>query len=303
MDLTLVVLAAGLSTRYGRMKQLEPVGPSGEALMDYGIYDALRARFNRVVIVTRPELQKALREHVVEVFGDSLAVVFAYQELSDVPDDFAVPATRRKPWGTGHAVLAARATVAEPFVAINADDFYGADAYEALAGHLRESHESTGTEVAAAGYTLRDTLSPHGGVSRAVCEVDETGYLLRVTEVKQIEAVNSVLAGVTVAGERLPLTGEETISMNIWAATTAAFPLLWKEFERFLARHGSDTDTEFLLSTAVNDLIASGRGRVKVLPASGPWLGVTFQDDRPRVVTKLKQLVDAGLYPHRLTLP
>jgi hypothetical protein len=303
MDLTLVVLAAGLSTRYGRVKQLEPVGPSGEALMDYGIYDALRAGFNRVVIVTRPELEESLREHVVGVFGDSLAVAFAYQEVEDVPDDFAVPATRRKPWGTGHAVLAARAVVGEPFVVINADDFYGADAYAALAGHLRETQEAAGLEFAAAGYTLRETLSPHGGVSRAVCQVDEAGYLLRVTEVKQIEAANSGLAGVTVAGEHFPLTGAETISMNIWAATPTSFPLLWQEFARFLERHGSDPDAEFLLSTSVNDLIASGRGRVKVLPASGPWLGVTFQDDRPRVVAKLEQLVDAALYPRRLTLP
>lgn len=303
MDLTLVVLAAGLSTRYGRVKQLEPVGPSGEALMDYGIYDALRAGFNRVVLVTRPELEKALREHVVGVFGDSLAVAFVYQELDDVPDGFAVPRTRRKPWGTGHAVLAARSAVAEPFVAINADDFYGADAYAALAGHLRRGREVAGLEFAAAGYMLRDTLSPHGGVSRAVCEVDQAGYLLRVTEVKQIEAVDSRLAGVTVAGERFPLTGAEAISMNIWAATPAAFPLLWNEFARFLERHGSDPDAEFLLSTAVNDLIASGRGRVKVLPASGPWLGVTYQDDRPRVVEKLKEMVGAGRYPRTLTLP
>lgn len=302
MDLTLVVLAAGLSTRYGGLKQLEPVGPSGEALMDYGIYDGLRAGFNRIVIVTRPELAEALREHVVGVFGDSLPVAFAYQELDDVPE-FAVPATRRKPWGTGHAVLAARAVVAEPFVAINADDFYGADAYAALAGHLRESHETAGLEFAAAGYTLRDTLSPHGGVSRAVCQVDGAGYLLRVTEVKQIEAVNSGLAGVTVAGERFPLTGAETISMNIWAATPASFPLLWQEFGRFLEKHGSDLDAEFLLSTSVNDLIASGRGRVKVLPASGPWLGVTYQDDRPRVAEKLRELVDAGRYPGRLAMP
>jgi UTP-glucose-1-phosphate uridylyltransferase len=303
MDLTLVVLAAGLSTRYGGVKQLEPVGPSGEALMDYAIYDAVRAGFNRVVLVTRRELEEALRQHIVEVFGDSLAVAFVYQELDDVPNSIAVPAARLKPWGTGHAVLAAQAAVNEPFVAINADDFYGADAYAALADHLRAVTNSGELEFAAAGYTLRDTLSAHGGVSRAVCDVDEAGYLVRVTEVKQIEEVGGRLAGVTVAGGRYVLNGDETISMNIWAATPAAFPLLREQFARFLKQHSSDLDSEFLLSTAVNDLIASGRGRVKVLAASGPWLGVTYQDDRPFVVAKLRGLVDGGSYPRSLTLP
>lgn len=303
MDLSLTILAAGLSTRYGRVKQLEPVGPGGEALMDYAIYDALRAGFTRVVLVTRPELEEALRDHVAGVFGDSLAVAFAYQKLEDVPNDFAVPPARRKPWGTGHAVLAAEAAVSEPFVAINADDFYGADAYTALAGHLRAVRGSAELEFAAAGYTLRDTLSPHGGVSRAICQVDEAGYLARVTEVKRIEETDGALAGVTVEGERYPLTGDETISMNIWAATPAAFPLLRSEFADFLERHGSNPDSEFLLSTAVNDLIASGLGRVKVLPSSGPWLGVTYQDDRPYVMERLRELVDGGYYPRSLTLP
>ncbi len=303
MDMTLVVLAAGLSTRYGGVKQLEPVGPSGEALMDYAIYDAMRAGFDGVVLVTRRELEEALRKHIAAVFGGSLTIAFAYQELGDVPNGFAVPATRRKPWGTGHAVLAAEVVVDGPFVAINADDFYGADAYAALAGHLVAVGDSGGIEFAAAGYTLRDTLSPHGGVSRAVCEVDAAGYLVRVTEVKRIEEVNGTLAGVTVTGEPYLLSGDETISMNIWAATTGAFPLLREEFARFLKESGSDLDSEFLLSTAVNDLIASGRGRVKVLPASGPWLGVTYQADRPYVVAKLKELVDLGFYPRPLTLP
>jgi len=303
MDLTLVVLAAGLSTRYGRVKQLEPVGPGGEALMDYAIFDAVRAGFIKVVLVTRRELEEALREHIAGVFGDSLAVTFAYQELEGVPEGFSVPAERRKPWGTGHAVLAAETAVNEPFVAINADDFYGADAYVTLADHLRAVGDAEDIEFAAAGYTLRDTLSPHGGVSRAVCEVNGDGYLVRVTEVKQIEEANRTLAGVTVTGERFVLTGDETISMNIWAATPAAFPLLWEQFADFLEVHGTNPDAEFLLSTAVNDLIASGRGRVKVLPASGPWLGVTYQDDRPYVVARLKELVDTGLYPRSLTLP
>jgi hypothetical protein len=297
MDLTLVVLAAGLSTRYGRLKQLEPVGPSGEALMDYGIYDAVRAGFTKIVLVTRRELESALREHMDQVFGESVALAFAYQELDALPARFALPAERLKPWGTGHAVLSAEAEVNGPFVAINADDFYGASAYAVLADHLRVERDAGIPEFAAAGYTLRDTLSEHGGVSRGVCEVDADGYLTRVTEVKKIEDLNGTLAGVTVAGQRYELDGSETISMNIWAATRAAFPLLREKFSSFLEDHLSDLDLEFLLSTAVNDLISEGRARVKVIPASGPWLGVTFQDDRPYVSQKLRKLVEARDYP------
>lgn len=297
MNLTLVVLAAGLSTRYGALKQIEPVGPSGEALMDYGIYDAVRAGFTKIVLVTRRELERVLREHMDRVFGGSVAFAFAYQELDALPARFALPAERLKPWGTGHAVLAAEAEVNGPFVAINADDFYGASAYAALADHLRVGRDAGIPEFAAAGYTLRDTLSAHGGVSRGVCEVDADGYLTRVTEVKKIEDVNGALAGVTVAGERYVLSGSETISMNIWAATRAAFPLLRERFATFLGDHLSDPDSEFLLSTAVNDLISAGRARVKVIPASGPWLGVTFQDDRRYVAEKLSELVQARDYP------
>lgn len=296
MNLTLIILAAGLSTRYGRPKQLEPVGPSGEALLDYGIYDALRAGFDKIVLVTRPELKGALTAHVERVFGDSVEVAYAYQESDRLPNGCRPPERRVKPWGTGHAVLAAEAAVAEPFVVINADDFYGAEAYTSLAGHLRAA-ELNALEFAAAGYTLRDTLSPHGGVSRAVCEVDRSGYLERVTEVKKIEDVDGTLVGVTVEGDSYVLRGDETISMNIWAATPRAFPILHDQFAIFLATHGQDIDSEFLLSTAVNDQIAAGRTRVKVIPTPGPWLGVTYPEDRPFVEERLGELIAAGGYP------
>jgi len=302
MDLTLVVLAAGLSTRYGDVKQLAAVGPSGETLLDYGIYDAARAGFSKAVLVTRRELESALREHVLRVFGDALTFTFAFQELEALPPGRSVPEGRLKPWGTGHAVLAAESLVSEPFVAMNADDFYGARAYVLLAEHLREVADSGTPHFAAAGYKLRDTLSPHGGVSRAVCELDRGGYLGRVTEVKGIQEGEGTIAGVGLAGERFVLTGDETISMNLWAATPAAFPLLERQFEEFLAEHIADLDAEFLLSTAVNDLIAEGAVRVKVIPTAGPWLGMTHQEDRPYVVARLRQLIAAGEYPEGLSL-
>jgi hypothetical protein len=320
MDLTLVVLAAGLSTRYGSPKQLEPVGPSGEALLDYGIYDALRAGFSKVVIVTRRELEDAFREHLRHVFGDGLTFGFAYQELGALPEGYTLPERRKKPWGTAHAVLAAEVAVGERFVAINADDFYGAETYGLLAQHLQNIAGAQDVEFAAAGYRLRDTLSPFGGVSRAVCEVDSDGYLERVTEVKRIKEEKGVLAGFTLAGERYVLTGDETISkgalagftlageryvltgdetisMNIWAATPTAFPMLHRQFARFLNENGTDVDAEFLLSTAVNHLIALGDARVRVIASRGPWLGMTYQEDRPYLMERLGELVRAGRYP------
>ncbi|UCC72534.1 MAG: NTP transferase domain-containing protein [Gemmatimonadota bacterium] len=301
MQLTLVVLAAGIGSRYGGLKQLEPVGPGGETLLDYGIYDALRAGYSGVVLVIRRELEAVFRERLERRFGGSSSLAFAYQETDDVPPGLTVPAGRRKPWGTGHAVLAARSAVSGPFVVMNADDFYGATAYELLAEHLRSVAGSGAAEFAAAGYTLRDTLSPHGGVSRAVCEVDASGYLARVSEVKDIRETGGSLSGVTVDGELYDLTGDETVSMNLWAATPASFSLLEREFARFLGEHGDDRDAEFYLSNSVNDLIAAGAVRVRVIATPGPWLGVTHREDRPYVEAKLRELIDAGLYPANLS--
>lgn len=300
MDLTLIVLAAGIGSRYGGLKQLEPVGPSGETLLDYGIYDALKAGFSRVVLVIRSELEEAFRERMQRLLGGAFELAFALQELDDLPAGHAVPESRKKPWGTGHAVLCARAVVREPFVVMNADDFYGGSAYRNLADHLRGVAGRPAREFAAAGYALRDTLSPHGGVSRAVCELDERGYLKRVTEVKDIRERDGTLSGVTVDGEVYPLRGDETVSMNLWAATPAAFPLLEREFARFLDDRGDDPDAEFFLSNTVSDLIAAAELEVKVLSTEGPWLGVTHREDRAHVVGRLMRLVEQGLYPESL---
>ncbi len=302
MDLTLVVLAAGLATRYGAIKQLEPVGPSGEALMDYAIFDAVQAGFTRVVLVIRRELELDFLEHVGHRFGRSLDVSLVFQALEDLPAGFSVPAERVKPWGTAHAVLTAASVLHEPFVVMNADDFYGATAFERLGEHLRSAAGREGAEFAAAGYALKDTLSPFGGVSRAICEVDEDGFLQRVTEVKNIRGEDGDIAGVTLTGERLRLTGDETISMNLWAATPAALPLLRWRFERFLSEHGNDPEAEFLLSTAVNELIGEGEIRVRVIPTPGAWLGVTYQQDRSYAAEKLRQLVRDSRYPEDLSV-
>jgi len=297
---TLIVLAAGLSTRYGGDKQIESIGPGGENLMDYGIYDAARAGFARAVIVTRPDLDRQLREHLQRLFGGSIAIELVHQALDDLPDGFALPATREKPWGTGHAVLATRHAVRESFAVMNADDFYGATAFALLGEHLREQHGADAPEYAAAGYRIRDTLSPHGGVSRAVCEMDERGYLRRVTEVKKIARVDDGLRGETVDGRPVELDGDEIISMNLWAAMPDAYSLLERDFARFLGERGDDPDAEFLLSTSVNDHIGRGEMRVRVIPTPGPWLGMTYEADRPYVVERIRELVRAGAYPAEL---
>jgi hypothetical protein len=193
--------------------------------------------------------------------------------------------------------------VHEPFVVMNADDFYGAAAYSALAEHLRNAAAEDPPVFAAAGYTLGETLSRHGTVSRAVCKLDGEGYLVAVAEVKRIQREGDVLAGVNLAGEAFWLTGEETVSMNLWAATPAAFPILEQHFVHFLNQHGDDPAAEFLLSEAVNDQIAAGEVRVRVIPTPGPWLGVTYQEDRVPVSERLRELVAAGAYPRRLSVP
>lgn len=295
--LVLVVLAAGLSTRYGADKQLQPVGPGGATLMDYGIYDAIRAGYARCVIVIRADLESEIARHIARSFGDAIDFSIAIQRIDDLPPGFEVPEGRQKPWGPAHALLAARHEVDGPFVVMNADDFYGAEAFHRLAEHLRRTRADPDPDFAAAGYRLTDTLSPHGGVSRAVCQLDRRGYLRRVIEVKDIRSRDGELIGLTVDGEPYPLSGDETISMNLWAATPRAIFLLEREFRRFLERKGGGPDAEFLLSSSVNDQIARGEMRVKVIPVPGPWLGMTFEEDRRHVAARIGELVQAGEYP------
>lgn len=302
-----MVLAAGMSSRYGGLKQLAPVGPSGEALMDYAAYDAVRSGCTQLVFVIRREIEAELRDHVYALVGESVPVAFAYQAIGT--------AERRKPWGTAHAVLAAESHVCAPFIVCNADDFYGPSAYEALSRHFRRHGQPGGDAEAGwqsggvtgqhhlpyalVGYRLRDTLSPFGGVSRAVCECDNEGYLTRLVEVKQIQEVNSQLTGVTDAGDGVQLDGAEIVSMNIWGFTPAVFRVLQRQFESFVAAI-PHADAEFLLSTAVNDQVAQGETRLRVMQGREEWFGMTFTDDRPLVMQRIRELVDRGTYPDDL---
>jgi hypothetical protein len=295
VSLSLVILAAGLSTRYGRLKQLEPVGPSGEALLDYGIFDARRAGFDRVVLVIRREIEQAVRAHIAARWG-GVAVDYVLQGL-DRGDVVAPPAGRTKPWGTAHAVLTAAEAVEGAFAVSNADDFYGWEGYAALAAHL--TGESG--EQALVGYRLEETLSEHGGVSRGICDAGRDGLLRQITEVHDLRRVGPLVHGRTTEGVERDDPPDAVTSMNLWGFTPAIFPLLRTGFAGFLAAHGTDPKAEYPISTAVGDLVTGGRIRLRVLPAGVGWMGVTFPADHATVAAGLRGLATGGRYPSSLS--
>ena len=295
MSLSLVILAAGLSTRYGRLKQLEPVGPSGEALLDYGIFDARRAGFDHVVLVIRGETEQAVRAHVAARWG-GVAVDYVFQGL-ERGDGGAPPAGRTKPWGTAHAVLTAAGAVEGAFAVSNADDFYGREGYAALAAHLT----GTSGEQALVGYRLEETLSEHGGVSRGICDAAGDGLLRQVTEMHDLRRAGARVRGRTADGIERDFPPDAVTSMNLWGFTPAVFPLLREGFAGFLAAHGTDPKAEYPISTAVGDLVAAGRIRLRVLPAGVGWMGVTFPADHAAVAAGLRDLATRGRYPSSLS--
>jgi hypothetical protein len=293
---SLLVLAAGMGSRYGGLKQIDPVGPAGETIIDYSIYDALRAGFAKVVFVIRRDFEKSFRDNVGRRFEARLPVHYVFQELGDLPPGFFPPPNRFKPWGTAHAVLAGQSAIEEPFVALNADDFYGAHSFRLLAEHFA----SGGADYAMAGFVLRQTLSDFGTVSRGVCQAGPDGYLQSVVEMTRIERDGAGAKNTDPAGRITHLTGEEAVSMNFWGFTPAVFPALRAKFAAFLEKNGQDEKAECYLPSTVNEWVLSGQARVKVLRTSAPWFGITYKDDRPRVVESIRQLIAKGEYPEKL---
>jgi hypothetical protein len=296
MTLTLVVLAAGKASRFGRLKQFEPVGPNGAALMDYAIHDAVKGGFAKIVLVVAPGLEAAFGEHIRQIFGGSIGVTLVSQALEAVPEDFTVPPERKKPWGTAHAVLAAAHELHGPFAVVNADDFYGAESYRMLRDQLLAEPETS----VIVGFELRSTLSSHGGVSRGICDEDDAGFLTRLIEVSQIEEDDGSITGVDEGGRPIALTGGETASMNMWGLTPAVLETLRDQFLTFLETEGSDPTAEFLLSTAVGQQTSSGSARLRVLHSREQWFGMTFAADTPGVAARIAELVTSGEYPEHL---
>ena len=292
MAFTLLVLAAGQGSRYGGLKQIDPVGPGGETLLDYAVFDALAAGCGRVVFVIRHEFEAAFREKVGAKYAGKVEVDYVFQSPETLPAGFAPVAGREKPWGTGHAVWCAAGAVRENFAVINADDFYGADSFARLAAFFAPSQPRGGIpSFALVGFRLAATLSEHGSVSRGICAA-EGGRLLSVVEQKGIESA--------AVGPGRTYSGDEIVSMNCWAFTPALFPLLESDLRAFLENHGRDLAAEFYLPASVSAMISRGRAEVEVLPTNASWFGITYRADRPRVAAAIAGLVARGAYPARL---
>lgn len=290
---TLLVLAAGMGSRYGGLKQLDSVGPAGETILDYGVFDAIRAGFGRVVFVIRREFEADFREKIASKYKGLIAIDFVFQSLDALPEGYGVPAGREKPWGTGHAVWCAYAQIDGPFAVIGADDFFGADAFVQLAKFLRAVPSVPGPEApfCMVGYALARTLSEHGSVSRGLCETRGDGMLQSITERTAITADQLGSAG---------LEPSSLVSMNCFGFTVELFPSLEAQLKAFLAERAGELKSEFYLPAVVSTMIAKGEASVRVLPTTGEWFGVTNREDKPKVMASLARLIAAGDYPERL---
>lgn len=288
----LVVLAAGMGSRFGGVKQVQPVGPHGELIIEYSAFDALRAGFGRLVLVIRKDIEQDFRETIGRRLEARMDVQYVFQELTANLPGGQVPSSRTKPWGTAHATLVARPAVRGPFAVINADDFYGASAYRTLAAHF-----ATSTDYAMVGYPLSQTLSEHGTVSRGLCATDTTGRLAAITEVTKIEKVAGGARYTDAHGQTRRLTGAEVVSMNFWGFTPAVFPQLETKFRSFLAERGSDPKAEIYLPTCLSELNQSGQARIALHRSQDAWFGLTYKEDLPAAQAAIKALVTEGKYP------
>jgi hypothetical protein len=296
----LVVLAAGIGSRYGGLKQMEPVGPAGEAVLDYAVFDARRAGFGKFIFVIRRGMEQDFQATFGRRFAGHINLDYAFQELDMVPSGYHVPPDRQKPWGTAHAVLCAAPLLDRPFAVINADDFYGAESFRVLARFLTQSAPAEPDLFAMVGFQLDRTLSEHGTVARGLCQADAEGFLKSVEELTAIGKQPGGVRNKEPDGSYRMLTGREIVSMNCWGFTLGLLDGLRRLFGEFLDRNHGNLKAEFYLPTAVNALLQEGRARVKVLPTPCRWFGVTYREDRAVVMESIRALIRAGEYPERL---
>lgn len=299
MKPTLIILAAGMGSRYGGLKQLDGVGPNGETILDYSVYDAIRGGFGKVVFVVRNHFRKEFEEKIAKKYHNHIEVDFVVQELDQLPYGFTLNPGREKPWGTAHAMLMAADVVNTPCAVINADDFYGKQSFEELGKFLAANTGEKG-KYCMVGFFLNKTLSENGEVSRGICTVDSTNYLTTVEEHHKITEADGEISGIGMNGIRHNLPANAYASMNMWGFTPDIFPHTEKLFIDFLKKNENDPKKEFYIPFVVNNAIETGRCSVKVLSTSSNWFGVTFQEDRPSVVEKLKKMTEEGLYPSPL---
>lgn len=304
MKTTLVIMAAGIGSRFGGgIKQLAPVGPGGEIIMDYSIHDALEAGFDRIVFIIRRDLEKDFKEIIGNRIEKLTEVAYAYQELTDLPEGFSLPAGRTKPWGTGQAVLSIKGLVDGPFAVINADDYYGKECYRRMHRYMTEEMdmEKKPYDMCMSGFVLSNTLSENGAVTRGVCEANEDGTLKKVTETYEIQMTPDGLFGSDENGTKIALDPSQLVSMNMWGLPASFLDELEKGFPEFLASvPEGDLKKEYLLPQIIDRLVTSGQGTVRILSTPDKWFGVTYQEDKAAVVKAIRDLVEAGVYKEKL---
>lgn len=290
-DITLLVMAAGMGSRYGGLKQLDQVGPNGETIIDYSVYDAIKAGYTKVVFIIRKDFEDAFKSTVGNKYQSKIKVEYAFQALDDLPEGFIPPEGREKPWGTGQAILTARNLINEPFTVINGDDFYGAESFKVA----HEYYNSGADDFSMVAFRMDKTLSDFGGVTRGVCSV-ENGKMVDIVETEGLQKVN----GKMISKSTTQFDGSEPVSMNMWGFTPRLFKYLNEMFVDFLKESGTELKSEYLIPTVVNDLIQSDREHVTVVNSGAKWFGVTYKDDKPFVVSQIKKLIESGEYPEQL---
>lgn len=296
---TLLILAAGMASRYGgSLKQIQKFGPSGETIMDYSLFDAIRAGFGKVVFIIRKEFADEFKAIFEPKLKGKVDVEYVYQELTDIPKGFSVPEGRTKPWGTAHAMLCARHKINEPFIVINADDFYGKDAFEKAHGFLDK--QVSPSKYAIIGYELIKTLSDHGTVSRGVCTVDAHNHLTGITERTKIYPENGKIIYEDAEGAKHEVPTDSKVSMNFWCFHPSVFEITEQQFSEFLRLHGGEAKSEFFIPLVADEFIRTGQGSVDLVPTSSQWFGVTYQEDAPFVTNSIQGLVAKGEYPSNL---
>ncbi len=300
MSPALLILAAGIGSRYGSLKQIDRVGPSGETILDYSIYDAIHAGFQRIVFVIRKDIETDMREVFFEKWQDKVELDYAYQEIDMMPEGFTPPKERIKPWGTGHAIWVARHKIQTPFLAINADDYYGGTSYELAGNFLSDINNLINSRYCLIGYILRNTLSEHGFVSRAECRMDDQNRLSHIKERTHIKRVDEQVVFEDDYGNMVQIDERTIVSMNMWGFMPSVFDFLESGLREFFKKNAGSLNAEFLLPAVIDNLIRAGEVEVPVLPSSEKWFGMTYQEDREMVKSKLAALTKKGIYPSPL---
>ncbi len=300
--MTLVILAAGMGSRYGGMKQIDPINDDGNFIIDFSVYDAIKAGFTKVVFIIKEENLNDFKETIGNRIGKYIDVEYAFQRINDVPDWFTVPEGRTKPWGTTHAMMSIIGIVNEPFAVINSDDFYGRESFEILAKHLRkyDGYQDVKPQFCMAGYRLKNTVTEHGAVNRGVCNLNDKGHLINITETREIVPIGDGKAEYPCGDKKGIVDLDSVVSMNCWGFTPEIFPYLKAEFDRFLNNITNPLKDESYLTDVIDIMIKNDACDVIVYNTNATWLGVTYQEDKPSVVAGIKKLIDTGVYPDRL---